>query len=161
MFRAAIILQLILGLLVGPNGCCCAGQHLAAWLNPAVEASASSCCSTKSSTQSASRSCCSRTKSSTATRHLADSRSTPASQSCCGDNNQCECLATIRPSLHRNALETNEYELTITKSLLGDGWISKDASLVSTRILPDANRLQGFSSQPGRLCAIAFQRWNC
>ncbi len=161
MFRAAIILQLILGLLVGPNGCCCAGKHLAAWLNPAMEASASSCCSMKSARQSAPRPCCSRTQSSSETRHSSGSRSTPASQSCCGDNSQCDCMATIRPSLHRNTLEPDQYELTVTKVLLGDGWIVDTTPSATAQVLPHWNRLQGFSSQPGRACAVTYQRWNC
>jgi hypothetical protein len=159
MFRAAIILQLILGLLVGPNGCCCAGQHLAVWLNPSMDAPAPSCCSAKSALEHAKGTCCSRTLAITDTRYSADSRTCPH-QSCCDGKDQCECIAAVRPGLHRNTLEPDQYEITVTRALLGDGLLVEFASSIAHSLVSHCDRLRGLS-QPGRACAIAFQRWNC
>lgn len=177
MFRWALIVQLMLGLLIGPNGCCCAAGTISRWLSPnaSLESAATSCCTQSTVHKPAPRSCCaSRASKNTtdstdlaSTQRTASTHGTAAGESrkaatCCGmdDGSWCACKAALRPSIHRSASE-HDARLDLRWSL---DTPSMDVVLPVASIQPELSVASGCHPPraiSGKSFSILFQRWNC
>lgn len=161
MIRIALILPVIFGLIVGPNGCCCAGQRIGA-LFQSTAASGSemdSCCESNRHDQPVS-SCCSHCMdgSDTGASH-AHHNASVAYQSCCKKTDSCLCVASIRPSIHRVQIETELSLLTdYTTTVV---WRATELQIAIASGCFSHKAIACAPEQPGRACAIAYQRWNC
>jgi len=163
MIRVALILQVIIGLIVGPNGCCCAGHRIGGLFLRAVPPTIDSCCDAIDD-EHAVASCCSHctvvSEKETSNPHA---RTPVAYRSCCQKTESCLCVASIRPSIHRVQIDTELSLLTdYTKIVV---WRVTElereiASAIASARLSSSMSLRAFD-QPGRACAILYQRWNC
>lgn len=161
MIRVALILQVIFGLIVGPNGCCCAGHRIGALIQSVVapESVTDSCCESQGQEQSV-PSCCSHCKVGSdpdvSHKHPRTSVAYPA---CCQKTDSCLCIATIRPSIHRVQIDT---ELSLlTDSTTTVAWrVSELEKEIASARLSSGMSLRG-CDQPSRACAVQYQRWNC
>ena len=160
MIRLAIILQVIFGLIIGPNGCCCAGHRMLVLLG-GVESHTNTCCASDHEEAPVVTDCCSecglapakKSKSSKASSQL-------KTGSCCSPTHSCLCVVVIRPSIHRVQLDIDPARII---SEFGTMVAWHAAELVSSSAL-DGTRLRSFLcalDHPSRVCAIAYQRWNC
>lgn len=161
MLRIAFILQIIVGLIVGPNGCCCTVHRIAGLFHRGGDAHTGSCCSVDPAEPQDIESCCSLGCCETEddVRQNAP-RLLPSSDFCCSQPNSCLCVAAIRPSIHRLSLD-----IDLSRTLTDHGplveW--RATELGNTLVLKGTSHRIGFCAldQPGRACAVAYQRWNC
>jgi hypothetical protein len=161
MIRVAVILQVIFGLIVGPNGCCCTVQRIASMFRNYGEAHEIACCSENQPDSRINDSCCSQRCCTTdkvgANSHHGTLSSTGA---VCSQSKSCLCVAVIRPSIHR-ILSDVEPSLALEDLDASYRWIPlelKDSP--APHFLSNRPGLSD-SDQPGRACAVAYQRWNC
>jgi hypothetical protein len=161
MIRIALILPVIFGLIVGPNGCCCAGQRIGA-LFQSTAASGSemdSCCDAIDDEHTVA-SCCSHcavvSEKVTSNPHA---RTPVAHRSCCQKTDSCLCVASIRPSIHRIQIDTELSLLTDDTTTVA--WrVTELVREIASARLSSSMSLRA-CEQPGRAHAILYQRWNC
>lgn len=163
MIRIALILQVIFGLIVGPNGCCCAGHRIGTLFERAVPSKMDSCCDAIDD-EHAVASCCSHcvvvSEKVTPNPHA---RTPVAHRSCCQKTDSCLCVASIRPSIHRVQIDTDLSLLTDYTKIVA--WRVTElereiASAIASARFSSSMSLRG-CDQPGRACAVRYQRWNC
>jgi hypothetical protein len=152
MIRVAFIIQVILGLVAGPNGCCCAADRLASLIQANSHAEAASCCMGPL--------CCD---------PITEGDSDCETSGACGvgrhsgtKSSCCPCMAPLRPIIHRLELRGEVKGIIGTDScaIAGD-WVSNSGGWASFRPGTSFRSCAPMHDQPGRACSVAFQRWNC
>jgi len=161
MIRVAVILQVIFGLIVGPNGCCCTVQRIASMFRNHGETHSISCCSQDHRDSSSTDACCS-------TRCCAADHEEASNHDCtrsstgsgCSQSKSCLCVAVIRPSIHR-ILSDLEPSLALCDLDANHQWLpSESRNAPSLQVVSNRIGLCD-SDKPSRSCAVAYQRWNC
>lgn len=160
MIRLAFILQVIFGLIIGPNACCCTGHRIVG-LFWGDESHTDSCCASDHEEVQVASVCCSECSFAPAQKNKS---SRPSSQlknvSCCSPTHSCLCVGVIRPSIHRLQVDIDPVRMVSENGNMVE-WLGSE--LASSVLLGGTTLRSDLSASdhPSRECAIAYQRWNC